>query len=185
MTRSVFFRGGHMKKYQLFLPQSRRLMSRAKSRDESVLQWNLAMLRKHWSSGSTHELSGMRQKKLIFFHMPPSNLHTEQAVKSLSPIFHLSKKEPQRKIYLRLKEITSIHRQTLPLNQISPIRIRIWAWKESLKKCTQSDIATSPHTLVAATWHQTNATNYTKPISQFFSTLKSLPLLAFFCFNFK
>ena len=82
--------------------------------------------------------------------------------------FSTSQKNWAQKKNIRLKEITSIHRQTLPLNQISPIRIRIWAWKESLKKCTQSDITSAPRTLVASTWHQTNVTNYTTPISQFF-----------------
>ena len=42
-------RGGHMKKYQLFLLQSKRLMSRGRIHDKSVLQWNLAMPHKRWS----------------------------------------------------------------------------------------------------------------------------------------
>ena len=43
-------RGGHMKKYQLFLPQSRRLMCSSRSCNESVLELHLAMPRKCWSS---------------------------------------------------------------------------------------------------------------------------------------
>ena len=127
----------------------------------------------HWSNNNCcysflgqHALS---QSKLT--HSTSSKNHQTQ--------FSTSQKNWAQKKNIRLKEITSIHRQTLPLNQISPIRIRIWAWKESLKKCTQSDITSAPRTLVASTWHQTNVTNYTTPISQFFQTLKSLYYLLF------
>ena len=42
--------GGIWKNVNFFLPQSRRLMSRSRSHNESILEWNLAMPRKRWSS---------------------------------------------------------------------------------------------------------------------------------------
>ena len=40
--KNWFYRGGIWKEYQLFWPQSRRLMSKSRTRDKSILEWNLA-----------------------------------------------------------------------------------------------------------------------------------------------